>query len=106
MDEDANGEGGEGNNANGDELFAIGRELSEKQTKREKELQTQKIKIQPDSILRRFGTDEDDLDRREQLRDNNLLDARQKVHFCYIDSWFLILSHCVSKIYLMNVGGF
>lgn len=79
MAEEANGEGEA--NANGDELFAIGRELSEKQSKREKELQTQKIKIQPDNILRRFGDDEADLDRLQQLRDNNVSNMRSKVSF-------------------------
>jgi hypothetical protein len=67
-----------------DELFAIGKELSEKQFKREKEIQTQKIKIQPDSILRRFGDDEDGFEAQQQRRDvehKKVTDLREKVHY-------------------------
>jgi hypothetical protein len=65
-----------------DEMFAIGKELSEKQFRREKEIQTQKIKIQPDSLMRRFGDDEDGLEAQQQRRDEEhkkVLDLREKV---------------------------
>lgn len=55
-----------------DELFAIGKELSEKQTKREKEIQTMKIKIQPDSISKRFDNDEEGFEAQQKLRDQEL----------------------------------
>ena len=95
MDEETE-QGANGSKEKEDELFAIGKELSEKQFRREKEIQTQKIKIQPDSLLRRFGDDEEGLEVLQQRRDEEhkkVIDLRGKVCM-HARSFFPRVSHC------------
>jgi len=67
----------EGDNTNGgggkdDELFVIGKQLSEKHTRRAKDQQTKQIMISSDSLLKKIDDEEKSIETEQDRRDSDL----------------------------------